>query len=182
MTAEATKAKGKEDRVVRLSGAVSKIRARAGKIDAPRLLMLGGAILMPLGLGLIGVAWYGAAHTPFLFEQVPYLISGGLLGLGVSIVGGFLYFAYWLTLLIRDNRAQSRRLADTLDGIRSHFAKEGLDAGVGASTNGEYVTTEKGTMFHRPDCTVVADRTDLRRVAADTNLRPCKICDPLGSK
>jgi hypothetical protein len=51
-----------------------------------------------------------------------------------------------------------------------------------ASPNGEYVTTEKGTMFHRPDCTVVADRTDLRRVSADTKLRPCKICDPLGAK
>jgi hypothetical protein len=181
MTAEAT-TKTKEDRVSRLSGAVARIRARTGRIDAPKLLMLGGAILMPLGLGLIGMAWYGAAHTPFLFEQVPYLISGGLLGLAVSTVGGFLYFAYWLTLLIRDNRAQSRRVADALEGIRSHLAKEGIEGAAEASPNGEYVTTDKGTMFHRPDCTVVADRTDLRRVSADTNLRPCKICDPLGAK
>ena len=177
MTAEATKAK--EERVTRLSGAVARTKARAGLIDAPRLLMLGGAVLMPLGLALIGVAWYGAAHTPFLFEQVPYLISGGLLGLGVSIVGGFLYFAYWITALIRDQRVQSRRLASALERIAA--GNEGVNES-SASPNGEYVTTEKGTMFHRPDCTVVADRTDLRPVTADTKLRPCKICDPLGAK
>ena len=181
-TAEAKPTEPKNDRVRRLSGAVSKIRARAGRIDAPRFLMWGGSILMTLGLGLIGVAWYGAAHTPFLFVQIPYMISGGLLGLGLSFVGGFLYFAYWLTMLLREHRAQSSRLANKLEAIRVLLAKEEGAGAPAASSNGDYVITATGNMFHRPDCAVVADRTDLRRVSEDPNLRPCKICDPLGVK
>ena len=38
--------------------------------------------------------------------QIPYVVSGGLLGLGLIFLGGFLYFGYWLALLVRDGRAR----------------------------------------------------------------------------
>ena len=34
---------------------------------------------MPLGVVFVLLAWYGAAHTTRVFEQIPYMISGGLL-------------------------------------------------------------------------------------------------------
>ena len=47
---------------------------------AEHTLMLICGIIAPLGLVLVLVGWYGAARTPNLFEQVPYMISGGILG------------------------------------------------------------------------------------------------------
>jgi hypothetical protein len=52
----------------------------------------------------------GAAHTTDLFEQIPYIISGGLLGLAVLISGGVCYLAFWLTQLVYATR---RDAADT---------------------------------------------------------------------
>ena len=168
-----------------LAEAVARIKARATRIDLPRALAIGGASGIVLGFGLILLAWYGAAHTPFLFEQVPYMISGGLLGVALVFVGGFLYFAFWMTRSIQESRAQAKRTADVLDkihGLLASGAVFGAAAEAGApSTNGEYVVTEKGTMFHRRDCTVVAGREDLRVVSAESGLEPCKVCDPLGT-
>ena len=43
------------------------------------------------------------------------------------------------------------------------------------------MATPTGTMFHRPDCVVVANRPKLRKVAADAKgFEACKLCDPLG--
>ena len=188
MSVEAEAAKPEADpkgeRVRRLSRAVARIKTRGGLLEAPRLLMWGGSILMSLGLGLIGVAWYGAAHTPYLFEQVPYMISGGLLGLGLAFVGGFMYFAFWLTRLLQDSRIQAARQAAALEQISLLLAGRAETRGKASEvsgSNGEYVVTKRGSMFHRPDCAVVAGRKDLRRVSSVSKLEPCKVCDPLGS-
>lgn len=86
-------------------------RARGG---TERSVLLFGAALMPLGLLVILLGWYGAAHTPYVFEQVPYLISGGLFGLALTVVGGLLYFGYLLARLIVEQREQSAALIDAI--------------------------------------------------------------------
>src|SRR5947209_7373835 len=50
-----------------------------------------------LGLGCIGIgiliialAWNGAAGIDFVSGQIPYLLSGGALGVALCIVGGVL--------------------------------------------------------------------------------------------
>jgi hypothetical protein len=163
----------KPSRVARLRAATDKIRAKVRWRDPQRWLMIAGAFALLAGLGSIALAWYGAAHTPFLFEQIPYLISGGLLGLGLAFVGGFLYFTYWLTRMLSENREHSRRLEETLEQIR--------DALHPASTgNGIFVATVKGTMFHRDDCRLVAGRADVHAVSAsEPGLKPCEVCKPL---
>jgi hypothetical protein len=42
------------------------------------------------GFAAMLLGWWGAAHTHRQIEQIPYLISGGLIGLGMVIVGGLL--------------------------------------------------------------------------------------------
>src|SRR5437660_736369 len=64
-----------------LGSALSKVRRRGQLIVTERWLVVAGGILMPLGLVFTLLGWYGAAHTTRLFEQVPYLISGGIIGL-----------------------------------------------------------------------------------------------------
>ena len=78
------------------------------------VLFWAGAILLPLGLVVIVLGWYGAANTPYQYDQISYLVSGGLLGLGLTFAGGFLYFGAWLARIAADQKESSKRIADTL--------------------------------------------------------------------
>ena len=42
------------------------------------VLFWAGAVLLPLGLVVIVLGWYGVANTPYQYDQLSYLISGGL--------------------------------------------------------------------------------------------------------
>jgi hypothetical protein len=168
----------------RLSSATARLRRTASSLPAERWLLVAGWVLLPLGVVLIVLAWYGAANTTRVWQQVPYAISGGLLGLGFVIAGGFGYFAYWLTKLVEDGRRQSaeamrmaERSAESLERIEA--ALTGGAVARRANPNGMLVTTRRGNMAHRPECPMVAGKKDLRRVSPSTRgLRPCLICEP----
>ena len=173
------------DRQARLADAVRSLRTRAADADLPRILLIAGGILLPLGFVFIVLGWQGASHTPYAAEQMPYLISGGLLGLGLVFAGGFLYFAYWLTQLVYAVRRNTSATVEALQKLEAVLsAPSGLAAAskpASPSLNGTFVATTSGTMFHRPDCSVVASRDGLREVSADEEgMTPCRICDPLG--
>jgi hypothetical protein len=78
---------------------------------------------MSLGVGMILLGWLGAAHSTLVEEQVPYLISGGLLGVALAVIGALCLFTHWLTVLIREARAhEAARREDhdeLLDALRS---------------------------------------------------------------
>ncbi len=152
------------------------------------ILSLVAVILLPLGLMVILLGWYGAAHTPYLFEQVPYLISGGLVGLGLMLAGGLLYFGSWIARSTATQQASNDELIGLLLDIREELANRPETATApaqrtrrSAGANGSLVATATGSMVHRPDCTVVAGRSGLKKVGADSGLRPCGICDPLSA-
>src|SRR3954465_7649777 len=77
-------------------------------------LFAAGAILMPLGIIAIMLGWYGVAHTKYQYDQLPYVVSGGLLGVGLVMLGGFLYFGAWLAKVANDQRESARQMADTM--------------------------------------------------------------------
>jgi hypothetical protein len=77
-------------------------------------LFVGGAVLMPLGVLTICLGWYGVAHSHYVYDQNTYLISGGLLGLGLVFLGGFLYFGAWLARMSAEQRDNSRAIADAM--------------------------------------------------------------------
>lgn len=58
--------------------------------------VVAGSILVPLGVVFILIAWYGAAHTPYVQQQIPYLVSGSFEGVACMVLGGLLYWAHWL--------------------------------------------------------------------------------------
>jgi hypothetical protein len=159
----------------RLAEQVSRIRtsAAAGRLD--RWLLIVGGTLAPLGVLAIILGWLGASHTVLVFEQIPYLISGGLLGLSLAILGGLVYFAYWMTLLVREGRAQHTELVTSLGRIERLLAGQG-EAEVPV---GSFVATSGGAMMHRADCPIVGGRNDLREVSESDGLQPCRICNPL---
>ncbi len=188
--ADATMEMQSVGRLERLEQAVSRLRSR-GKLDVDRAHLIAGAVLLVLGLLAILLGWHGAANSPYLFEQVPYLISGGLLGLGLVFAGGFVYFAYWVTRLVRDSRDQAARAEEALQRIEQLLepspngqqparARARGPSRVSKRPSKPFVATPKGTMFHREDCTVVAGQSKLRRVDAQAKgMQPCRLCDPL---
>ena len=174
----------------RLAGRVSRLRTRSGRHNLDRWLLLTGGALMPLGFLLIVLGWVGASHTPLLFEQIPYMISGGLLGIALVFAGGFVYFAYWMTLLVRESRTAREDLQASLSRLENLLASGAMIGGAYApveydgteSANGHatFVATATGTMIHRPDCAAVANRDGLRAVSADTpGYTACGLCEPL---
>jgi hypothetical protein len=165
-----------------LATGLTRLRRRASTLPTERWLAVAGGVLMPLGVGLVIIGWYGAAHTSRLFEEVPYLISGGLLGIVLATIGAALYFGYWLTRIV----AGERQIVDGLARLEAKLDAAGLEgtAGAGAApgVSDRLVATPTGTMFHRPECPVVADRpaSELRTVTLPASgMSPCKLCAPL---
>jgi hypothetical protein len=182
---------GTAGRYQRLAEGVRGLRTGGGTLNlGERTLMILGGIIAPLGLVVIWIGWNGAAHSPFLFEQVPYLISGIGLGLGLVFLGAFFYFAHWITELVKEGRGQSAALLEAISRLEETVKQQaGADrlaaAADGVSPNGssataaaDLVATGKGTMAHRPDCVVVAGKPGLRRVGPEDGLVACKLCDP----
>src|SRR6476469_8251962 len=46
-----------------------------------------GLLCVAIGLLLIGLGWNGAAGVDFVSGQIPYLLSGGALGLALVVLG-----------------------------------------------------------------------------------------------
>jgi hypothetical protein len=157
----------------------------SGGLTVERVLAVVSAVLLPLGLLIILLGWYGAAHTPYLFEQVPYLISGGILGLGLAVVGGLIYFGSWLARTAAQTQAKSDEVAALLREIRDEMRTAPARTSAparrsSANGSGPFVATARGNMLHRPDCAVVARRTDRHSVSpSGDGHMPCSLCSPL---
>jgi len=159
------------------------VNAPSSPRSVAQLLTIVSAVLLPLGLIVIVLGWYGAAHTPYLFEQVPYLISGGLLGLGIVMAAGLVYFASWVA---RGSAAQAEAAEQQLallQEIRDELAVRPTSNGSRPRvSSAAFVATARGSMWHRVDCAVVQGREDLHDVGPDGGgLQPCALCDPLSS-
>ena len=171
---------GAGSRQQRLAAAVKNLRTRQSMSSMPvdRWVLIAGAIMVPLGIALIILGWYGASHKALIIQQFPYLISGGILGLGLMFTGGFAYFGYWVTRLVQENRTHTRQLVEAIDRLAA-VATDDVGTGSAPIADGVFVATATGTMFHRPDCPVVANRPGVRQVKAGAEgFVPCKICEP----
>lgn len=191
-----------------------QVMPRAGKRDgvAPlasnpaqllhMVLFIAGAVLLPGGLIVIGLGWYGVSHTPYEYDQTSYLVSGGILGLGITFVGGFLYFGSWLARIAADQKEASRQLADTLlvlaDAVSQNTAMAENVADAGGTTaplastqvvsrpvatparnrdaGAVLVVAGRGKTVHRADCDLIAGREDLKPAGDTADLIPCRLC------
>jgi hypothetical protein len=159
--------------------------------------LIAGVILPPLGLLIILLAWYGAAHTGYVQQQIPYLVSGSFIGLGLMFVGGMLFWAHWLYRIYdqadlhhQEQLRQQRELHDALLEALSQGRAPARGRAVAASAAKgasavlpveSYVATAAGSNFHVASCPVVSrNRNGLRKVSAReaASMQPCRICDP----
>lgn len=135
----ATDSAAEDPAAVRLGRLRESVRGLGGSWrlaeNVEQLLLIVGGILIPLGVAFVVAGWWGAAHTPRLFEQIPYAISGGILGGSLVIAGGFLYFGYWLTRLVHEGRQQTAQITAAVRQLEARLGAdvealtiEGLDA------------------------------------------------------
>ncbi|HVV76520.1 MAG TPA: hypothetical protein VHC43_10830 [Mycobacteriales bacterium] len=167
-----------ETNVSELRSAVSKIRVARLRWSDTWLLVIGGALL-PLGIGLILIGWYGSAQTSLDWEQTPYLISGGILGLGLIGIGTWVFFAYWLTRLVRTAESTARRDGEhqqRVEALLTTIAAQGPTSRGGRAD--ELVTTPGGTMLHRIDCVAMRGQ-EIVRPRSKAGLELCGICRPV---
>ena len=107
----------------RLVDVLSKARTPLRIAVSERTLFGAGAFFAVSGLALIVLGWAGTSRTVLVAGQIPYLVSGGLLGLAFVILGGFLYFGYWLATLVRDGATQLQVQEDSFAELRVEIAK-----------------------------------------------------------
>lgn len=179
---------------------LDRARKRLGAIDPERALQIVGGILVPTGIIAVLLGWYGASQATYDFQQIPYLISGGLLGVALSVVGGLAYFASWLTRLITHSAVQSqaamaetgRQTATIVEAIDRLATELRTASAAGARPQRARLSAEplptadasplvaaaRGRVVHLPDCPAVAGRDDLAAVPVDTDLPPCRLCRP----
>jgi hypothetical protein len=174
------------DRHDRLATATARLRGST-VLMPDRWFQIAGWILVPLGLALILLGWYGTAHTTRVWEQTPFVVSGGFLGVGLLFIGGFAYYSYWLTRLVQDSQAQARdanelatRQAAALERIERLLARQQRGNALDISDDDVVlVATTTGTMAHRLDCAMVVGKDNLRTVdPTDPSLGACLVCHP----
>lgn len=148
------------------------------------VLFTAGAVLMPLGIVAICLGWYGTAHSHYAYDQTTYLVSGGLLGLGLVFLGGFLYFGAWLAKIGADQKDSARQLADTmlvladLVSRQTALGQASTDATL-ADAGAVPVLAGNGTTVHRRDCQLIAHRDDLHVITgSEAGLTTCRVCRP----
>jgi hypothetical protein len=131
------------------------------------------------------LGWYGVSGEALTAKQLPYLVSGGLTGVGLLVLAAAF-------LATDDVRRQLDRLSEVerkVDDLYALFAADVADPSVTASARtttvpetGDLVALPGGTSFHRRDCGLVAGKADVQAVdaaaVAQRGLRPCRICEP----
>lgn len=112
------------DRRARFRDAVVRLAERAQSAELVRLLLFPGAVCVVGGFAFMLLGWYGASHTAREIEQIPYLISGGLIGLGLVMVGALLLSsAIWMTMLQRHQAEQDERHARQIEELEQRLSR-----------------------------------------------------------
>jgi hypothetical protein len=110
------------DRIDEFEAELARLRIRSTSPTTEERLLVVGLAAMPIGVLLIVIGYIGASGTSEFSSQIPYLISGGLLGLGLIVIGAVLFLRYsfarfmrfWLLRLIYEERTSRDRLGDLI--------------------------------------------------------------------
>lgn len=135
-----------------------------------------GVLLCLIGLVAIFFGWNGAAGSNVPMAQFPYLISGGIAGLAVVVMGGAL-------LVVQNAREDRARLEAVLERLISASEHSGAAAGAAGPGAGLAGLVLAGTSsYHRPECTLPAAREEAHLVpledALGRQLEACRVCRP----
>ena len=142
-----------------------------------------GLLVVAVGLLVIGIGWNGAAGAggeingiPTLSAQLSWLLSGGILGLGLVVFGAAL-------VIVHNARVDRARLETKLDELVEAVGRGGGNStAVLAPSSAAGLYAAGGASYHRPDCRLVTGRGDVEYVTgaevAARELKACRVCRP----
>ena len=155
-----------------------------------------GWVLTGIGALALLVGYLGISREAVVAKQIPYLISGGLGGVALLIVGA----VFLGTEDVRRDAARIERLESLVEELHRALLVRDGQAAVAAPAEAELadVTTAApngraaagdgvvvlpaGRSFHRPGCPMVEGKDQARTVPADRatskGLEPCRLCEP----
>lgn len=160
-----------------------------------------GILYCLAGLFLVFLGWNGAATYDRVSAQVPYLVSGGLAGLSLVVIGGSVLVASSaregsaaLQATVAELREAVERLSAGQDVVRpssggsTSVGSTGSSTSVGSSSvrsgsaGGDEPVVAGPNAYHRPDCRLVdgqaGSAATTASAAAAQGLSACRICAP----
>jgi hypothetical protein len=147
--------------------------------DVDRRVRLGrilGLVFVTAGFIIIGVAWNGAASINFAQGQIPYLLSGGFLGVALVVTGCVLL----MLSTIRAERQVMTELFENMARLLGRNLSRMQFSSNGAGVDGQVVATTNA--YHRAECKVLVGKQGLTTVtiqqAQAEGLEPCRVCNP----
>ena len=104
-------------RLQRLGAAIDRARPSKSGRNVRKWMETIGMSLIVFGFVCILLGWYGAAHSPYLYQEVPYLISGGLLGVALVIGGGIFVRIAWGMRQVEEDRRNALAIVRSVDRL-----------------------------------------------------------------
>jgi hypothetical protein len=176
----------------------SPSHAKKRRFSLPRLGAAGfgggfGLLIIAVGLLVIGLGWNGMAGgggeingVPNLNAQLPWLVSGGILGLALVVFGAAM-------IVVHNARSDRARLEAKLDELVQAVGRGATStatpypapaaataAATTAAPTGVFIAG--ASAYHDPSCRLVQGRDDVTYVtageAAAQDLKACRVCKP----
>jgi len=166
-----------------------------------------GWILVAAGGLAIVLGWFGVSGQALVAKQLPYLVSGGIFGLGLVALGTFYLFSEDLrrdsgridrlermvaelhgALLSRSDAPDAVAIANAVAQLERDFARDrpappsnGTSAHPTAPAR--LVALPESQRFHRAGCRMVEGKAGATEVTLAAirrrHLQPCGMCDPV---
>ncbi|MSO59801.1 MAG: hypothetical protein EXQ63_05705 [Ilumatobacteraceae bacterium] len=112
-----------EDRINQFTQEIAELKLRGAKGDTERWLLLVGAIMLVVGVGLGVIGGVTASGTTNTADQVAAIATGSLLGLVLVIAGTALFLRYsmgrfvrfWMVRFVHEHRSETDRLIAAIE-------------------------------------------------------------------
>jgi hypothetical protein len=135
-----------------------------------------GLALAAIGLLAIAFGWNGAAGQTSTLFQLPYILSGGLIGIAFVILGAAM-------LIVQSNREDRALLEAKLDLLAEAFLEgQGRAPKADAPRDVSGLVVAGSASYHVPGCRLVDGREETSYLtpaeARDRDLKACRVCQP----
>jgi hypothetical protein len=134
-----------------------------------------GVLFCLAGLVLVWAGWNGSASYNDIRQQFPYLISGGIAGLSLVVIGVGLF-------VVQSQRADRVQLEANLAQLRLILERmTGGSLGNGSEPAGTLVVAGPSA-YHLATCRLIEGREGLKTMPVESavaaGLSPCRTCGP----
>jgi len=143
-----------------------------------------GWVLIGLSALFILLGWIGVSGEAIVAKQIPYVVSGGIAGVMLAVVGA--YFLGTEELRKDSDRLQRlERMVEELHRVlleRIDAPARTADAPTPNGAGPSFVALGTGTTYHRVGCPMVEGKPGTTVMAPSTvrkrGLEPCPLCEP----